>query len=154
MSTSVDAIPKGVALDHEKVNEADVYEDETKSLEKNSRAVSSWTIVASALANFSDGYQNNLVRFERIVLPQVYEAHGKLGVEHKRHLQASGTTCLYISCPDAHLQCPSRRRSNRYRCLRIPLRHIFSQRWTMDHIWYGGDWQSHGNVDLPSQRDK
>lgn len=33
-----------------------------ESFTKNTRGASSWAIFASALANFSDGYQNNLVR--------------------------------------------------------------------------------------------
>lgn len=48
----------------EKPNETHVVEEDDESaIVKNSKAVSSWTIFASALANFSDGYQNNMVWF-------------------------------------------------------------------------------------------
>jgi len=46
-----------------KTHEPQIYDDDTsEEFVKNSKAVSSWTIFASALANFSDGYQNSLVR--------------------------------------------------------------------------------------------
>lgn len=48
--------PKGVDV---LVAEPDSSDEE--SFTKNTRGTSSWTIFASALANFSDGYQNNLV---------------------------------------------------------------------------------------------
>ena len=64
MSSSIDETTKGVGLEpsNSKIHEPDVYEDEAEKSIRNSKAVSSWTIFASALANFSDGYQNNLVR--------------------------------------------------------------------------------------------
>lgn len=70
MSSATDVVPKGVALEQEptekKTQDSDVVaadsDSETGEIIKNSKAVSSWTIFASALANFSDGYQNNMVR--------------------------------------------------------------------------------------------
>lgn len=70
MSSATDVVPKGIALEQEpiekKTQDSDVVaadsDSETGEIIKNSKAVSSWTIFASALANFSDGYQNNMVR--------------------------------------------------------------------------------------------
>lgn len=64
MSSSVEPIPKSISLEQtdEKINDSEIFEDDGKEFVRNSKVVSSWTIFASALANFSDGYQNNLVR--------------------------------------------------------------------------------------------
>lgn len=64
-SSSVDVErPKEDAVEQqttEKTISPEVIDCEDGEIVKNSKAVSSWTIFASALANFSDGYQNNLV---------------------------------------------------------------------------------------------
>lgn len=65
LSSSVGMSTKSEALEptNEKVNDPEILEDDASpEFVKNSKAVSTWTIAASALANFSDGYQNNLVR--------------------------------------------------------------------------------------------
>lgn len=68
MRSSVEIGSTSIALENqqrpseEKTKSPEIVEDYPEEFVKNSKAVSSWTIFASALANFSDGYQNNLVR--------------------------------------------------------------------------------------------
>lgn len=73
MHPSIEVGSSSIALEPQprpsegKINSPEIVEDYPEEFVKNSKAVSSWTIFASALANFSDGYQNNLVRTDLIL---------------------------------------------------------------------------------------
>lgn len=62
-SGTQEGTPRSISLENysEDEKQPEFIVDEAEAVTRNSRGTSSWTIFASALANFSDGYQMNLV---------------------------------------------------------------------------------------------
>lgn len=122
MSTSVELVadPNVQQQPQEEKDSAITIWDADSEISKNSRSIS-WTVIfASALANFSDGYQNNLVRFAPgsiVEFPLIEIAV----LQHKRCIQTSAGQILQFCRANPHFQCPARRRRHRYCGFGLPV---------------------------------
>lgn len=110
--------------------------DTESDISKNPKSISWYVIFASALANFSDGYQNNLVSI--IFTPNRINTNAKITViKHQCDLQTHPRKSLHLLHPDQNIQCIAGWSCDWYCCFRLYLRYLESTRRPVGNFFSG-----------------